>query len=203
MNRYLLIASAAALVLAGCNKTGSSTAAGDAAASSTAAPASSDPVALAGSPSDADPLAKPAPKFIADAGVGDLYEIQAGQIALKKTKNGDVKGLAQMTIDDHTKSTEALKQAIKDSGRADLAAPTELSEEKTAMIDDLNKVPDTLFDTMYLTQQATVHADAENMLTAYAAHGDVSQLKDFAGKTAPVVQKHLDKIHEIQAKLAK
>ena len=141
--------------------------------------------------------------FVAGAGVNDMYEIQAGQIALKKSKNNDVKALAKMTIDDHTKSTAALKQAIKDSGRADLAAPTELSEEKAAMIDDLNKVPDTLFDTMYLTQQVTVHSDAENMLTAYAANGDVAPLKTFAGKAAPVVQKHLDKAHEIQAKLAK
>ena len=199
MNRYLLLASAA-LVLAGCNKPSSS--AGPSDTASTAA-ASSDPVALAGSPPDADPAAKPAPAFVANAGVSDMYEIQAGQLALKKSKNNDVKALAKMTIDDHAKSTDALKQAIKDSGRADLAAPTELSEEKAAMIDDLNKAPDTLFDTMYLTQQLTVHSDAENLLTAYAANGDTPKLKDFAGKTAPVVQKHLDQIHEIQAKLAK
>jgi putative membrane protein len=201
MNRYLLIASAA-LVLVGCNKSSSSGAA-PAASSAAASSAVPDAVALAGTQPDADPAAKPAAVFIADAGVADMYEIQAGKITLQKSKNNDIKGFAKMTIEDHTKSTDALKQAIKDSGRTDLEAPTELSEEKAAMISDLNMVPDTLFDTMYMTQQLAVHADAENLLTAYAANGDVSQLKDFAGKTAPVVQKHLDAVHAIQTKLAK
>jgi putative membrane protein len=200
MNRSLLIASAA-LVLVGCNKAAnpSGAAASDTAASTQA----SDPVALAGTPPDADPAAAPAAVFVEKAAVADMYEIQAGQMALTKSKNNDVKALAKMTIEDHTKSSDALKQAIKDSGRTDAEAPTELSEEKKAMMDDLKQVPDTLFDTMYLTQQRAVHADAENLLTAYAQHGDTPQLKAFAAKTAPVVQTHLDKVHEIQAKLAK
>jgi putative membrane protein len=200
MNRSLLIASAA-LALVGCNKAAapSAAAASDAAASAQA----SDPVALAGTPPDADPAAAPAPVFVETAAVTDMYEIQAGQLALTKSKNNDVKAFAKMTIEDHTKSTDALKQAIKDSGRADVEAPAEMSEEKKAMMDDLKQVPDTLFDTMYLTQQSSTHADAENLLTAYAQNGDTSALKAFAGKTAPVVQKHLDKVHEIQAKLAK
>jgi putative membrane protein len=201
MNRYLLIASTALLLVA-CNKTGadSTSAASGAPAAASTTP---DAVALAGSPPDADPAARPAPAFVAEAGVADMYEIQAGQIALKKSKNNDVKGFAKMTVEDHTKSTTALREAIKDSGRADLAPPTQLSEEKQAMIEDLNKAPDTLFDTMYLTQQATVHSDAERILSAYAANGDAPPLKAFAGKTAPVVQKHLDRVHQIEAKLAK
>jgi putative membrane protein len=201
MNRSLLIASAA-LVLVGCNKAAApsgAAAASDAAASTQA----TDPIALAGSPPDADPAAAPTPVFVRKAGVVDMFEIQAGQMALTKSKNNDVKAFAKMAIEDHTKSAEALKQAIKDSGRADIEAPTELSEEQASRMDDLKQVPDTLFDTMYLTQQQAVHADAENMLTAYAQNGDTPQLKAFAGKTAPVVQKHLDKVHEIQAKLAK
>jgi putative membrane protein len=200
MNRYLLIASAAVLLVA-CNKTADTNAAASGAPA--AASATPDAVALAGSPPDAEPPAKPAPAFVAEAGVADMFEIQAGQIAQKKSKNNDVKGLAKMTMEDHAKSAEALKQALKDSGRADLAAPTELSEEKQAMIEDLNKAPDTLFDTMYLTQQATINADTQNLLAAYAGAGDTPQLKAFADKTAPVVQKHLDKVHAIQAKLAK
>jgi putative membrane protein len=201
MNRSLLIASVA-LALVGCNKTGASSsgaAASDAAVSSQ----TSDPVALAGTPPDADPAAPPGPVFVEKAAVTDMYEIQAGQLALTKSKNSDIKAFAKMTIEDHTKSTDALKQAIKDSGRADVEAPAEMSEEKKSMMDDLKQAPDTLFDTMYLTQQAATHADAENLLTAYAQNGDTPPLKTFAGKTAPMVQKHLDKVHEIQAKLAK
>jgi putative membrane protein len=200
MNRSLLIASVA-LVLVGCNKTG---AASDAAASDQAVSSQpADPVALAGAPPDADPAAAPTPLFVERAGVTDMFEIQAGKLALTKSKNNDVKAFAKMTIDDHTKSTEALKQAIKDSGRTDIEAPTELSDEQSSRMMDLQQVPDTLFDTMYLDQQQAIHADAENMLTAYAQHGDTPALKTFAGKTAPVVQKHLDKVQEIQAKLAK
>jgi putative membrane protein len=200
MNRSLLLASVA-LVLVGCNKTGasSSAAASDQAVSSQPP----DPVALAGTPPDADPAAAPTPLFVEKAGVTDMYEIQASRLALTKSMNNDVKAFARMAIDDHTKSTDALKQAIKDSGRTDIEAPADLSEEQTSRMTDLKGAPDTLFDTMYLSQQAAVHADASNLLTAYAQNGDTPALKTFAGKTAPVVQKHLDKVHEIQAKLAK
>jgi putative membrane protein len=202
MNRSLLIASAALLVLVGCNKAAAPS--GSAAASDTAASTqASDPVVLAGTPTDADPLAAPGPVFVEKTADTDMFEIQAGQMALSKSKNNDVKALAKMTIDDHTRSADALKQAIKDSGRTDAEAPTDPSEASKSIMDDLKQVPDTLFDTMYLTQQRAVTADAENLLTAYAQYGDTPQLKSFAGKTAPAVQKQLDKVRDIQAQLAK
>ncbi len=198
MNRYLLVAGAAALVLVGCNKSGP---AADNAAS-TAAPAHPDAVALAGSPSDADPLAVPAPVLVENAGVDDMFEMKASELAAKKSKSNDVKGYAKALADDHKKSFDALKDAIKDAGKG-LEAPTELSEEKEAMLSDLDKVPDTLFDTMYLTQQVTLHSDLENLLTHYAAAGGEPAIKTFAGKMAPDEQKHLDRAHAIQTKLAK
>ena len=199
MNRYLLVASAAVLVLAGCNKPAPS---GEAAASS-AAPAKVDAVALAGSQPDIEALAPATPTFIENIGVANMFEIKAAEIAAKKAKNNDVKGFAKSTARDHAKVFDALKQAIKDAGRADLEAPTQLSEEKEAMIADLEKVPDNLFDTMYVTQQIIVHSDAERLLSRYAAQGDVAPLKSFAGKSDKTIQSQLDKAHDIQTKMNK
>ena len=200
MNRYLLVASAAVLVLAGCNKPGSG-AASDAAASSVAPKI--DAVALAGTQPDVEAQAPATAMFIENIGVANMFEVKAAEFAAKKSKNNDVKGLAKATSRDHAKILDNLKQAIKDSGRTDLEAPTQLSEEKEAMLADLDKVPDNLFDAMYVTQQITVHGDAERLLSRYAAQGEVAQLKSFAEKTDKTIQGHLDKAHDIQTKMNK
>ena len=110
MNRYLLVASAAVLVLAGCNKPGSG-AASDAAASSVAPKI--DAVALAGTQPDVEAQAPATAMFIENIGVANMFEVKAAEFAAKKSKNNDVKGLAKATSRDHAKILDNLKQAIK------------------------------------------------------------------------------------------
>jgi putative membrane protein len=202
MKRYLLVASAA-LVLVACHKTPDTTASSDASAASSAA---SDTV---GAASDAAPASSAAaavpaaPDFVAMAAGADMYEIQAAKIALKRSKSADIQAFAKMMIADHTKSTAMVKKAVKDSGRTDIMPPTTLPADKQAMIDALNSASDADFDKTYVDQQVLVHKDALALMTGYAMSGDTPALKDAAGKIAPVVQMHLDKITAIQANMTK
>ena len=71
------------------------------------------------------------------------------------------------------------------------------------MIDALNSASAADVDKTYVDQQVTAHKDALALMTAYATGGDTAQLKDAAGKIAPVVQMHLDHIIMIQGGMAK
>jgi putative membrane protein len=207
MNRYLLVASAA-LVLVACQKNANtaSTAASDTSAASdtltsTASTAAPDGTSASSAAAQAAASAPAAPDFVAMAAASDMYEIQAAKIAQKRAKNADLKAFAKMMVADHTKSTAMVKKAVADSGRKDIMPPTALPADKQALIDALNQASAADFDKLYAAQQVMAHTDALNLMQSYAMNGDTPQLKDAAGMILPVVQMHLAKITMIQMAL--
>jgi putative membrane protein len=212
MPRYLLVASAIAL-LAACNRP-DNTAVSQ--ASDAAAMADSAAGAASAAASDANASAIAAnssvsavsatlhtpstPDFVNAAATTDMFEIQAAKIALRRSKNADVKGFAAMMIHDHTQSTAALKAAIQASGRA-LTPPADLPADMRMKLDDLNATPDAAFDKVYMDGQVMAHQTALSVMQAFAANGDTPQIKAFAAKVAPVVQQHLNHASTIRDSL--
>jgi putative membrane protein len=215
MYRYLLLAGAAALLVA-CNPPANNTEAAASAAQaadSSAAAAASAADAAASSAVDATASAAQAsvsgaaasaaattPDFVTAAASTDMFEIQAARLAEKRSKNADVKAFAAMMIHDHTQSTAALKAAIKASG-ATVSLPTDLPTDKKAKLDELTSAAPADFDKAYMESQVMAHQDALTVMKAYAAGGDTPQIKDFAAKTALVVQMHLDKASNVRDSL--
>src|SRR3954468_9507020 len=70
--------------------------------------------------------------FVKDAAIAGLYEVEASQLALRRSMNPDVKAAAQMIIDDHTAANRALKGLV-DSGAAPGPLPTALDERRKGM----------------------------------------------------------------------
>lgn len=138
-----------------------------------------------------------APDFVAKAAASDMFEIEAGKVAEKRSTNPQVKEFAAMMIKDHTKSTEALKSAIKDSGQA-LTLPAALPSDKQDALDDVVKADAKDFDRKYMESQVDAHQAALNVLQRYAQDGDVAQIKTFAAATAPKVQQHYDRAKAIR-----
>jgi putative membrane protein len=210
MHRYLLIASAAALLTAcnpPANNTDAAASAAQAADSAAAAAASAAGSAMS-SAGDANASAAQAsvsaaaatattPDFVDAAASTDMFEIQAARLAEKRSKNPDVKAFAAMMIHDHTQSTAALKAAIKATG-ATLSLPTDLPADKKSKLDELTSAAPADFDKAYMQSQVLAHQDALTIMKAYGANGDSPQIKDFANQTATVVQMHLDKASNVR-----
>jgi putative membrane protein len=204
MKRILILASAAALALAACHKTDTTAiTASDTAASGAVTDQASSAAPDGTTASSAAASAPAAADFVTMAAASDMYEIQAAKIAQKRSKNADIKAFAAMMITDHTKSTAAVKKAIAESGRTDLAPPAMLPDDKKAMIDALNSASDADFDKTYVAQQVKAHNDALMLMNDYAMAGDTPALKAAAAMIAPTVQMHLDKITMIQAGMIK
>ena len=49
------------------------------------------------------------PGFVQNAATSDMYEIEAGKIAIQKAQSDTVKTFGQMMVDAHSKTTEELK----------------------------------------------------------------------------------------------
>lgn len=137
---------------------------------------------------------EPAPSaqdFAETAAASDMFEIQSANIVLKKAKTEDVREFANMMIADHTKSSQALKDAISASGQS-FAMPAKLNTEHQAHIDALNGLAGQDFEREYITQQMAAHRKALDLLKSYAGGGDVAELRQFAQATIPGVQMHSD-----------
>lgn len=150
---------------------------------------------MAASPTDAaGTIAEAAPsaqEFVQAAAMSDRYEIASAELALKRAESAATKEFAQMMATDHTRSSQALKEAIATSGQS-LALPQKLDTEHQAQIDILKSLNGADFEREYLSQQMAGHRKALTLLKSYGGNGDIAELRQFAQATIPAVQKHHD-----------
>lgn len=192
MKAKLLIGLAGALALAACNNSSNDEAANTADTGGAMAPAAS------AAPSEA-PTTTAMPTtpqgFVDMAASSDMYEIEAAKLAQQTSKNETVKSFAAMMVKDHSTSTQNLKTAVSQAGNG-LMVPTAMQPKHQQMLDALKSAGDN-FDMVYADQQRGAHQEALMLLQDQANSGTVPQLKDFASKTAPVVQHHLDEAKKL------
>jgi putative membrane protein len=139
-------------------------------------------------------MAEPAPtaqEFAQKVAMSDMYEIAAGNVALKRAAGTPTKEFAQMMVTDHSQSSEALKDAVAASGQS-LAMPGKLDAEHQAQVDILESLEGPDFDREYMSQQMAAHRKALALLKSYGGNGDVAELRQFAQSAIPTVQKHHD-----------
>lgn len=138
--------------------------------------------------------------FVSNASQSDMYEIEAAKTAQARTKNPDIKAFAKMMVTDHTATSKALGPLATAAGQT---PADKLDQRRQGFIDNLKTASDADFDKVYVDQQVAAHKEALDLMTGYAKDGSDAGLKAAAGKTAPKVQMHLDKITGIQTAMKK
>jgi putative membrane protein len=126
--------------------------------------------------------------FIKEAATSDMLEIESSKLALQKG-NADEKMFADQMITDHTKTSSELKSVV--SGEMAAAIPTALDDSSQKKLDKLRDAKPEDFASEYDPMQVSAHKDAVSLFERYAKGGDDPKLKDWAGKTLPALQHHL------------
>jgi putative membrane protein len=134
-------------------------------------------------------LAPKTADFIKEAAMSDMMEIESSKIAQQKG-NADEKKFAEQMIADHTKTSSELKGMV--SGDMKAAIPTALDDASQKKLDKLRDVKPEDFASQYDPMQVSAHKDAVSLFERYAKGGDDAKLKDWAGKTLPALQHHLE-----------
>ncbi|HYM17533.1 MAG TPA: DUF4142 domain-containing protein [Micropepsaceae bacterium] len=134
--------------------------------------------------------------FVQGAAMGDMYELDASKIALMRSMSDDVKKFAQQMINDHTQTTNKLKEALEHA-KFSVDLPAMLDSRHQGLIDDLKGVKDQDFDARFISQQEGVHDEALILMRGYAKDGDSMDLRMLAQATQPKVEMHLDMIKMI------
>jgi putative membrane protein len=127
--------------------------------------------------------------FIKEAATSDMLEIESSKLAQQKG-NATEKTFAGQMITDHTKTSSELKSMV--SGDLKAAIPTALDDSSQKKLDKLRDAKPEDFASEYDPMQVSAHKDAVSLFERYAKGGDNPKLKDWAGKTLPALQHHLE-----------
>jgi putative membrane protein len=126
--------------------------------------------------------------FIKEAATSDMLEIEAAKVAQQKG-DADEKKFAEQMITDHTKTSSELKGLVP-AGMTS-AIPTALDDSSQKKLDKLRNAKPEDFASNYDPMQVSAHKDAVSLFERYAKGGDDAKLKDWADKTLPALQHHL------------
>lgn len=186
-----------AMLMIGCSKQrGNETAASNDSNTNTNANANTPNTA---EPANAPTTAKNPNDFMQDAAKGGIAEVQMGQLAMK---NGgpDVKKFGQMLVTDHKKANIELAAIAKKKGVV-IEAKDVKNKDASEDEQDMAKLKGADFDKEFIEHAVKDHEKDVDEFQKQADKSDDPDIKAFAAKTLPTLQKHLDQAKSIQAKL--
>jgi putative membrane protein len=128
--------------------------------------------------------------FVKEVAISDMFEIQSNKLAEDKG-NPSEKTFASQMVADHTKTSTELKRMVG-SGKVKADLPNALDSSHQSKLDKLKGESDKDFSSDFDSMQVSAHKDAVSLFERYAKGGENPELKDWAGKTLPALQHHLE-----------
>jgi putative membrane protein len=129
-------------------------------------------------------------------------EIAVGQMALQRTKSGEVRSFARRMVSDHTKMLNAGK-AVADSLAVTPSPPSpdSLPQKSDQETQTLSALTGMAFDKAYLDAQVADHRMVLALLGKLAAAAQDPRVQSLIAGAQPTVQQHLDRAQSLDAKV--
>jgi putative membrane protein len=164
-------------------------------------PDTRSPSALgAGPAATAQRLAAVDLSFAGTAAANDMYEVEAGRLAVAKAANAQVRSYGQMLVDHHTMSSNELLPLLRARG---VAPPAALPADKQAKLAQLSRLSGAEFDRAFIRMAGVQdHQTAIQLFDQYSRNGTDRDLMGFATKTLPTLRSHLQTAQNIAGTLA-
>lgn len=137
-------------------------------------------------------------KFVSEASMSDMFEIEAAKLAVQKSRNDAVRSFAQKMLDEHQKMSSQLKAAAGSQA----TAPTQLDRKHAQKLEQLRQASGAQFDRLYMETQVQGHREALKLHQDYAKGGDNANLKKVATEAVPHVQQHLQQAEALHKQTA-
>jgi putative membrane protein len=127
--------------------------------------------------------------FVKEAAMSDMIEIAAAKLGQERGYAQE-KTFATQMVTDHTKTSEELKSMAPSDAKTGI--PAALDSSSQSKIDKLKDAKPDDFSSDFDSMQVSAHKDAVSLFERYANGGEDPKLKDWAGKTLPTLQHHLE-----------
>jgi putative membrane protein len=135
--------------------------------------------------------------FVAAAASSGMHEVELAKIAQSQAKNDAVRKLAETLATDHAKANEELKKVATEGG---LRVPDKMNADHQKVVDTFRDYKGDNFDRDYVKHMISGHEKSAELFKRASKEAKDSKLKEFATKTLPVVQAHLDAAKKIEIK---
>jgi putative membrane protein len=136
-------------------------------------------------------------KFVKDAALGGLTEVELGKLAAQKAASEQVKQFGQKMVDDHTKANDQLKEV---ASKENISIPDSLDSKHQSRIEKLSKLSGPDFDKAYVKDQVKDHEKDVSEFKSEADNGSDPNIKQFAASTLPTLQQHLSMAKDLNKK---
>jgi putative membrane protein len=133
--------------------------------------------------------------FVRKMIMGNHAEIDAGNLALQKSSNDDVKKFAQKMVTDHTAMLDDMTRLAE---QLQIKAPQAASPKDKAEAAKMSALSGSAFDNAYVKAMVKDHKKDVSELKNESSNASIPPVKDAASKALPIVQSHLDMIEGIQ-----
>ena len=127
-------------------------------------------------------------KFIMDAAMGGMMEVELGRWAAQKGTSAEVKQFGQRMVDDHSRANTELMQLASSKG---MTLPTALDEKHQKDMTKVTRLSGAEFDRAYSKMMLKDHEHDVSDFEKQSTNGEDAELKAFAAKTLPTLQEHL------------
>jgi putative membrane protein len=137
-------------------------------------------------------------KFIVEAGQGGMAEVTLGKLAEQKGSNQVVKNFGAQMVKDHSKANDELKSIASSKN---VTVPDSLTAKDKALYEMLSAMSGDQFDRTYIKAMVKDHQTDVSEFRKESQNGRDSDVKNFASKTLPTLEHHLQMAQDAEAKL--
>ncbi|HKS08726.1 MAG TPA: DUF4142 domain-containing protein [Pyrinomonadaceae bacterium] len=133
-------------------------------------------------------------KFIMDAAMGGMMEVELGRVAAQRGTSDAVKQFGQRMVDDHSKANEELMSLASSKG---MTLPTALDEKDQKDVAKLSAMSGAEFDRAYSKMMLKDHEKDVKEFERQSTKAGDADLRAFAAKTLPTLQEHLQMVRTL------
>lgn len=142
--------------------------------------------------------ALPDARFVGFAQALNDFQIKAGQLAMQRSSDPLIRGLASRAIAQHTTDAETLRHNRSEAGVA-YAPDGSFGPMTENTLAQLNGLQGPAFDTAYARAQVAIGTAAVDQLGAYSQSGDSGPLRRYAQQALPRSQALLEDAKKVAA----
>jgi putative membrane protein len=127
-------------------------------------------------------------QFVMMAAKTDMTEAHEGQMAEDRANQSEVKELGKALVEDHTQSYEQLTELASKDG---VSIPKGINSAKDPTIARLDRLTGAGFDRAFTADEIAAHRHALAVYKRESEHAKDPDVKAYAAKMIPVLEKHL------------
>lgn len=166
--------------------------------SSPASGMSSSPAAEGGTPSRDGTVNRQDRKFVEDAAIGGMAEVQLGQLAAQRAQDPAVRDFANRMVSDHTPANQRLMTIASTVG---ITPPEKLDFMHRRTVKKLTKDEAKDFDKDYIESQVSDHKKMIELMEEQMEDGQNAELKQYATDLLPRLREHLQMAQRLEEQL--